>query len=108
MRELVNSPGGGLLSARATVPATRPAGISNCPQTSLRGSLMIIPFAQSRTGPVPRDHLLIACMPKSGSTYLHTVLREITGLGDASLGELGDQNEGDICSADSAGCGGGL
>jgi hypothetical protein len=36
-------------------------------------------------------------MPKSGSTYLHTVLREITGLGDASLCELGDQNEGDIC-----------
>ena len=36
-------------------------------------------------------------MPKSGSTYLHTVLREITGLDDASLCELGDQNEGDIC-----------
>jgi hypothetical protein len=44
-----------------------------------------------------RDHLLIACMPKSGSTYLHTVLREITGLGDAYVSEWGEQNEGDIC-----------
>ncbi len=43
------------------------------------------------------DHLFIACIPKSGSTYLHTVLREITGFGDAYVSELGDQNEGDIC-----------
>ncbi len=44
-----------------------------------------------------RDHLLIACMPKSGSTYLHTVLREITGFRDAYVSEWGEQNEGDIC-----------
>jgi hypothetical protein len=57
---------------------------------------MIIPFVSSIRQQPCRDHLLIACMPKSGSTYLHTVLREITGLGDATLCELGDQNEGDI------------
>src|SRR5207245_588328 len=43
------------------------------------------------------DHLFIACMPKSGSTYLHTVLREITGFRDAYVSEWGEQNEGDIC-----------
>ena len=44
-----------------------------------------------------RDHVLIACMPKSGSTYLHALLRDITGLPDGCVSEWGDQNEGDIC-----------
>jgi hypothetical protein len=58
---------------------------------------MILPFVSRLRRRLDRDHLLIACMPKSGSTYLHTLLRVITGLDDASLSELGDQNEGDIC-----------
>ena len=43
------------------------------------------------------DHLMIACMPKSGSTYLHAILSEITGLRDACVSEFGHANEGDIC-----------
>lgn len=43
------------------------------------------------------DHLFIACMPKSGSTYLHAVLREITGCPDGYVSEWGEQNEGDVC-----------
>jgi hypothetical protein len=63
----------------------------------LRCRFMILPFVSGLRQRLGRDHLLIACMPKSGATYLHTVLRKITGLDDASLCELGDQNEGDIC-----------
>ncbi|HKD37105.1 MAG TPA: sulfotransferase domain-containing protein, partial [Pirellulales bacterium] len=43
------------------------------------------------------DHLFIACMPKSGSTYLSTVLQEVTGFPASYVSEWGEQNEGDIC-----------
>jgi hypothetical protein len=45
-----------------------------------------------------REHLLIACFPKSGSTYLSKVLREMTGLRKAYVAEPGPQNEQDLCA----------
>jgi hypothetical protein len=45
------------------------------------------------------EHLLIACFPKSGSTYLSKVLREMTGFTKAYVSEPGPQNEQDLCAA---------
>ncbi len=42
------------------------------------------------------EHLLIACFPKSGSTYLSKVLREMAGLAKAYVSEPGPQNEQDL------------
>jgi LPS sulfotransferase NodH len=44
----------------------------------------------------PFDDLLIACFPKSGSTYLSKVLQHATGLQEAYIAEFGPQNEQDI------------
>jgi len=44
----------------------------------------------------PFDDLLIACFPKSGSTYLSKVLQKATGLKEAYIAEFGPQNEQDI------------
>ncbi len=44
----------------------------------------------------PFDDLLIACFPKSGSTYLSKVLQKATGLKEDYLAEFGSQNEQDI------------
>jgi hypothetical protein len=44
------------------------------------------------------DHLLIACFPKSGSTYLNNVLHELTGLRKAFAAERGPQHEQDLCA----------
>jgi hypothetical protein len=44
----------------------------------------------------PFDDLLIACFPKSGSTYLSKLIQSITGLNEAYIAELGPQNEQDI------------
>lgn len=44
----------------------------------------------------PYDDLLIACFPKSGSTYLSKVLQAATGLRDDYIAEFGPQNEQDI------------
>lgn len=44
----------------------------------------------------PPQHLLVACFPKSGSTYLSRILQEITGLGPAYVSEAGPQNEQDL------------
>ena len=43
------------------------------------------------------DHLLIACFPKSGSTYLSRIFREITGLPEAFVAQRGAENQQDIC-----------
>jgi len=45
------------------------------------------------------EHLLIACFPKSGSTYLSKALREMTGFRKAYVSEPGPQNEQDLCAA---------
>ncbi len=44
----------------------------------------------------PFDDLLIACFPKSGSTYLSKLLQAATGLPEAYLAELGPQREQDL------------
>jgi hypothetical protein len=44
----------------------------------------------------PFDDLLIACFPKSGSTYLSKVLQKATGLKEDYIAEFGPQNEQDI------------
>ena len=44
------------------------------------------------------EHVLIACFPKSGSTYLSKVLREMTGFKKAYVSEPGPQNEQDLCA----------
>ncbi|HEY4312721.1 MAG TPA: sulfotransferase domain-containing protein [Pirellulales bacterium] len=44
----------------------------------------------------PKEHILIACFPKSGSTYLSTVLQELFGFPNGYAAELGRQNEQDI------------
>ncbi len=43
-----------------------------------------------------QGHILIACFPKSGSTYLSLVLQELTGFPDWYGAEPGDQNEQDL------------
>ena len=48
--------------------------------------------------PKSPEHILIACFPKSGSTYLSKVLRETTGLAKAYVSEPGPQNEQDIAA----------
>ena len=52
-----------------------------------------------------RRHILIACFPKSGSTYLSKVLQELTGYPEWYAAEPGDQNEQDFPSGDSIGRG---
>ncbi len=44
----------------------------------------------------PFNDLMIACFPKSGSTYLSKVLQAITGFPEGYLAEFGQQNEQDI------------
>ena len=46
-----------------------------------------------------QGHILIACFPKSGSTYLSLVLQELTGFPDWYGAEPGDQNEQDLSRA---------
>jgi hypothetical protein len=48
--------------------------------------------------PKGHEHVLIACFPKSGSTYLSKVLRETTGLPKAYVSEPGPQNEQDLAA----------
>lgn len=43
-----------------------------------------------------QGHILIACFPKSGSTYLSLVLQELTGFPDWYGAEPGEQNEQDL------------
>jgi hypothetical protein len=51
----------------------------------------LLPFRRSG-----QKHILIACFPKSGSTYLSKVLRELTGFAKAYVSEPGAQNEQDL------------
>jgi hypothetical protein len=53
--------------------------------------LSTLPFCRPARG-----HILLACLPKSGSTYLSTVLRELTGYPYAFASEPGSQNEQDL------------
>ncbi len=43
-----------------------------------------------------RNHLVIACFPKSGSTYMANALCEITGFGQRNLCEWYNHNEQDV------------
>ncbi|MES1213093.1 MAG: sulfotransferase domain-containing protein [Singulisphaera sp.] len=43
-----------------------------------------------------RNHILIACFPKSGSTYLSKVLQDLTGYPNWYAAEPGEQNEQDL------------
>ncbi len=43
-----------------------------------------------------RRHILIACFPKSGSTYLSSVLQELTGYPEWYAAEPGEQKEQDL------------
>src|SRR5438552_7435823 len=45
----------------------------------------------------PKDHLLIACFPKSGSTYLAKTLSAITGLPTRHACATFGNNDQDIC-----------
>ncbi len=46
--------------------------------------------------PKQRKHLLVACMPKSGSTFLAETLTEVTGFANVVLGYGYEQNEQDL------------
>ena len=46
--------------------------------------------------PSNRKHLLVACMPKSGSTFLAAALAEATGFANVALGYGYEQNEQDL------------
>jgi hypothetical protein len=48
---------------------------------------------------VGQEHILIACFPKSGSTYLSKVLRELTGFAKAYVSEPGAQSEQDLSAS---------
>ncbi len=45
---------------------------------------------------VRRQHLLVACFPRSGSTYLQKLLQRLTRLDASYVSEVGPQNEQDL------------
>ncbi len=63
----------------------------------LNGAYLAVDGGTGRLLPPKRPHIVIACMPKTASTFLATALAELPGMEQATLVPAWEQREQELC-----------